>query len=128
LNFGLGEKIEATLMENLEKNTRYFFGISISRLDYVLLAGVPVFGMLYNSTRSRFRKQELIMDLLTLFFSMLIFFGIGIFFLIFVGGQENPLIPNHLLTEPFDIYLTLFIGYGILIPFILIKLMRKKTE
>jgi hypothetical protein len=128
LNFGIGAKLHIGLIENLQKLTDYHFGISTNTLDYLTLASFPIFGMLYNSTRKEFKKVELIKDILTVLLFIIITFGIGLYLLIYLGRNSNPLIPEYLLIEPFDLYSTLLIGIGILIPFLIIKRTEKRSE
>ncbi|WP_203258123.1 hypothetical protein [Hyunsoonleella ulvae] len=125
LNFGLGAKIQIELTENLQKLTDYFFGISTNTLDYLLFASIPFFGMIYNSTRKDFKVKELTMDILTILFFVIIVFVIGLFIMVFSAKHSNPLIPNYLKAEPFDLYSTILIGIGIMMPFLIIKLIKK---
>ncbi len=125
LNFGLGAKLQIGLTENLQKLTDYFFGISTNTLDYLVFASFPFFGMIYNSTRTEFKVKELITDILTVLFFVIIVFGIGLFIMVFSAKHSNPLIPNYLKTEPFDLYSTMLIGIGILMPNLIIKLIKK---
>jgi len=125
LNFGIGAKLQVGLIENLQKLTDYFFGISTNTLDYLALASIPFFGMIYNSTRTEFRIRELIMDILTVFLFVIIIFGIGLFLMIFSAKHSNPLIPEYLKAEPFGLYSTILIGIGILLPYLIIKLIKK---
>ncbi|MEW7292838.1 hypothetical protein [Aquimarina sp. 2304DJ70-9] len=125
LNFGIRAKLYIGLIESLQKITDYFFGISTNTLDYLTFASIPFFGMLYNSTRKEFKKSELIMDILTVLFCVTIISVIGIYLLIYVGRSSNPLIPEYLLTEPFDLYSTILIGIGILTPYLIVKLTKK---
>lgn len=128
LNFGLGAKIQIGLTENLQKITDYYFGISTNTLDYLTLASIPFFGMLLNSTRkTEFKKPELIIDIATVLFCVIIIFGIGLYVLKFIGRPENPLIPQYLLIEPFGLYSTILTGIGIMIPFLIVKLTKNKT-
>jgi Na+/H+-dicarboxylate symporter len=129
LNFGLGAKLLVGLTENLQKLTDYYFGISTNTFDYLTLASIPFFGMLFNATRkTKFKKIELMMDVLTILFCTLIIFGIGIYLLKFIGTPTNPLIPQYIITEPFKLYTTLCVGFGIVIPFLIVKLLRNIHE
>lgn len=125
LNFGLGVKLQIALTENLQKLTDYFFGISTNTLDYLVFASIPFFGMLYNSTRKQFKIKELVTDIFTVLFFVIIIFGIGLFIMVFSAKHSSPLIPNYLKAEPFDLYSTMLIGIGILIPYLIIKLIKK---
>ena len=125
LNFGLGAKLQIGLTEILQKLTDYFFGISTNTLDYLVFASFPFFGMIYNSTRMEFKVKELIIDIFTVLFFVIIVFGIGLFIMVFSAKHSNPLIPDFLKAEPFDLYSTIFIGIGILMPYLIIKLIKK---
>lgn len=125
LNLGLGAKIQFEVIEILQKKTDCFFRISIDTLDYLFLAVIPFFGMIYNSMRNSFKKTELIMDILTIFLCVILISGIGLYILTFIGKPENPLIPQYILTEPFSLYSTLLIGIGILVPFLISTLIKK---
>ncbi|WP_439133092.1 hypothetical protein [Polaribacter sp.] len=125
LNFGLGAKLQIRLTENLQKLTDYYFGISTNTLDYLVFASFPFFGMIYNSTRKEFKIKELITDMLTVLFFVMIVFGIGLFIMIFSAKHSNPLIPDYLKAEPFSLYSTILIGIGILMPYLIIKLIKK---
>ncbi len=80
--------------------------------------------MLHNLTRTEFKLVKLIMDIATILFSVIIMFEIGLFILTFIGKPENPLEPQYILTELFELYTTIFIGLGI--PFLIIKLIKKQ--
>lgn len=125
LNFGLGARLQIELIENLQKLTDYFFGISTNTLDYLIFATIPFFGMIYNSTRNEFKVKELITDIFTVLFFVIIVFGIGLFIMVFSARHSNPLIPDYLKVEPFDLYSTILIGIGILMPYLIIKLTKK---
>ena len=125
LNLGVGAKLHIGLFENLQKLTNYYFGISTNSLDYLILASFPFFGMLYNSTRMKFKKSELIIDIITVLFFVIIIFGIGLYMLTFLGRSSNPLIPEYLLTEPFDLYSIIILSIGIATPFLIMKLIKK---
>lgn len=125
LNLGLGAKLQIGLTENLQKLTDYYFGISTNTLDYLTLASIPFFGMIYNATRVEFKERELVADILTVLFFVVIMFGIGILLMIFSAKHSNPLIPDYLKAEPFDLYSTIFIGIGILMPYLIIKLKKQ---
>ncbi|XLS27656.1 hypothetical protein ACJD0Z_10655 [Flavobacteriaceae bacterium M23B6Z8] len=125
LNFAIGAKLHIGITETLQKLTDHHFGISTNTLDYLTLASFPFFGMLYNSRRAEFKESELTKDIFTVLISIIITFGIGLYLLIYFGNSANPLIPEYLLIEPFDLYSTLFIGIGIVLPFLLIKRTEK---
>ena len=125
LNFGLGAKLQIGLTENLQRLTDYYFGISTNTLDYLVFASFPFFGMIYNSTRREFKIKELITDILTVLFFVIIVFGIGLFIMVFSAKHSNPLIPDYLKAEPFNLYSTILIGIGILMPYLIIKLIKK---
>lgn len=125
LNFGLGAKLQIGLTENLQKLTDYYFGISTNKLDYLVFASFPYFGMIYNSTRKEFNLKELITDIFTVLFFIILVFGIGLFIMIFSAKHSSPLIPDYLKVEPFGLYSTMLIGIGILVPYFIIKLIKK---
>ena len=127
LSFYLAPILVSKMIKLLSKLTSYYFGISTSFLDYLLIASIPVFGLFYNSTRTEFRKSQLIQDILTVLLCVLIVFGIGLFLMTYIGTNSNPLIPQYLLMEPFNLYSTLLLGIGIIIPFIFLKKQEKFT-
>ncbi|WP_299436349.1 hypothetical protein [uncultured Maribacter sp.] len=127
LNFGVGAKLQIGLTESIQKFTDYFFGISTNTLDYIALSTIPLFGMIYNSTRVEFKVKELIMDIITVLLFVTIIFGIGLFIMTFSAKHSSLLIPEYLLAEPFDLYSTILIGIGILTPYLIIKLTKKKN-
>jgi hypothetical protein len=47
--------------------------------------------------------------------------------MVFSAKHSNPLIPDYLKTEPFDLYSTILIGIGIFLPY-LIKIDIKKIK
>ncbi|WP_299115947.1 hypothetical protein [uncultured Winogradskyella sp.] len=122
---GFGIRLMVGISNKLLPITNYFFAFSSTRFDYLILSTIPIFGMLYNSTRTDFKLTELIMDIVTILFSVIIMFGIGLLILTFIGKPENPLMPQYIVTEPFELYTTIFIGLGIGIPFLIIKLIKK---
>lgn len=124
---GFGIRLMIGVANKLLPITDYFFAFSSTRLDYLILSSIPIFGLFFNSTRKEFKKTELIMDTITILFCVIITFGIGLYILTFIGKPENPLMPQYILTEPFDFYSTMFIGIGIVIPFLIIKLMKNKN-
>lgn len=125
LNFGLGIEMQVRLNEILYKLTGYFFGISTNTFDYLALAAIPIFGTLYNSTRKRFKKTKLIIDITTTLFFVIIVFAVGLYCLVFIGKPKNPLLPQFLLVEPFELYSTMLIVVGSLIPFLIVKFIKK---
>ena len=124
LNFGFGARLQLLLTENLVKLTDYFFGISTNTLDYSVIATIPFFGLLYNSTRIEFRLKELFIDILTVLLFVLLFIGTGLFIMIYSAKHSNPLIPKYILAEPFELYSTLFICIGIVMPYLIIKFFK----
>ena len=125
LVLGIGTKLNIGLTEKIQKLTNYYFVISTNPLDYLTLASFPLFGMLYNSTRKEFKKSELVMDIINVLFCVIIVYGIGLYLLTFLGRSSNPLVPEYLLTEPFNFYSTIILGTGIATPFLIIKLIKK---
>lgn len=125
---GFGIKLMVGISNALLPITNYFFAFSSSNLDYLLLSLIPVYGMLFNSTRAQFKLGQLIMDITTILFWVTIMFGIGLNVLTFIGKPENPLMPQYIRTEPFDYYITIFIGSGIAIPFLILKIIKKQTQ
>ena len=128
LNFGLGAKIHIGLTEFIQNATNYFFGFSSNTIDYLIIASIPAIGMLLNLKRKQFNISELIMDILTVTLWALIMFGIGLYIMTFIGKPTGPLIPDHLIIEPFYPYTTLTILIGISIPFVFINQNRKVNE
>lgn len=116
------------MIEMLTEITDYHFGMSTNPLDYLAFALIPTFGLFYNSTRTEFKKAQLIQDILTILFSVIIVFGIGLFLMIYLGRNSNPLIPQHLLIEPFNLYSTILIGIGIAFPFLILRLFKKPNK
>ncbi|WP_299229818.1 hypothetical protein [uncultured Psychroserpens sp.] len=125
---GFGTRLMVGITNKLLPITNYFFAFSSTRFDYLILSAIPIFGMLYNSTRTDFKFIELIMDIATILFSAIIMFGIGLFILTFIGKPENPLMPQYIVTEPFELYTTICIGFGIGFPFLIIKLIKNKKH
>ncbi|WP_179350065.1 hypothetical protein [Winogradskyella pacifica] len=125
---GFGIRLMIGISNKLLPITNYFFAFSSTRFDYLILSTITIFGMLYNSTRTDFKLTELIMDIVTILFSVIIMFGIGLLILTFIGKPENPLMPQYIVTEPFELYTTIFIGLGIGIPFLIIKLIKNKKH
>ena len=127
LNSAFGINIIIGSINLIQKITGYHFGISTNTLDYLIFASIPIFGMLLNSKRNKFKVTELIMDIFTILFWTIIVIGIGLYILTFIGKPSNPLLPAYLVIEPIDIYSSLIMGIGILIPFIFIKRAKKET-
>ncbi|MBP0905881.1 hypothetical protein ACFSKN_14970 [Mariniflexile gromovii] len=128
LTFGIGPTNIFGLEQFIQEKTDYFFGVTIYFLDYGVISLIPFFGIMLNSKRAKFKYSELTIDILTILFSTIIFFLIGLYLLTFIGKQSNPLIPQYLIIEPIFIYSTLIIGIGIYIPFLLTKQTEKLTE
>jgi hypothetical protein len=128
LSFGLAPRLVIGMIEMLTEITDYHFGISTNPLDYLAFALIPTFGLFYNSTRTELKKAELIQDILTILFSVIIVFGIGLFLMTFLGRNSNPLIPQYLLIEPFNLYSTILIGIGIAVPFLILRLIKKPSR
>ena len=125
LNSTIGLNIIVDSINLIDKITGYHFGISTHTLDYLVFASFPIFGLLYNSTRSEFKKSELLMDSMTVLGFIILMVSIGLYLLTFIGRPKNPLFPQSILIEPFDLYSTLLIGIGIATPFLLLKLIKK---
>lgn len=128
LSFGLAPRIVFGTIEFLYELTDYHFGISTNPLDYLAFSLIPAFGLLYNSTRMAFKKAQLIQDILTILFSVIIVFGIGLFLMTFIGRNSNPLIPEYLLIEPFNLYSTILIIIGAAVPFVLLQLLKNSNR
>ncbi len=128
LNSMFGINLIIGTINLIQKITGYHFGISTNTLDYLTFATIPIFGMILNSKRNEFKVSELIVDIISILFWSLIVIGIGLFLLIYFGRSSNPLVPEYLLIEPFDLYSTLLIGIGIGTPFLLIKRNKKMNE
>lgn len=128
LNSILGLNVIIGTINLIHKITGYHFGISTHTLDYLTFASIPIFGLLLNSKRNEFKVSELIMDILSILFWTIIVVGIGLYLLIYFGRSTNPLIPEYLLIEPFDLYSTLLIAIGIGIPFLLRKRTKKLND
>lgn len=124
LSFGLAPKLVAGLIELISKTIGYHFGISTNPLDYLAFSLIPVFGLFYNSTRIEFKTAELIQDIITVLLSVLIVFGIGLFLMIYLGKNSNPLIPETLLVEPFNLYSTILIVIGIALPYVILRVKK----
>lgn len=125
LNSTIGLNIIVDSINLIDKITGYYFGISTHTLDYLVFASFPIFGLLYNSTRSEFKKSELLMDSMTVLGFIILMVSIGLYFLTFIGRPKNPLFPQSILIEPFDLYSTLLISIGIATPFLLVKLIKR---
>ena len=123
-NSVFGVNLIINLIQLLEKITGYHFGISTNTLDYLIFASFPIFGMLLNSKRDEFKISELIMDIFSILLWTIITLGIGLFLLIYFGRSSNPLIPEYLLTEPFNLYSTIIISIGIGVPFIINRMFK----
>lgn len=128
LNSVIGLKIIIHSINLIRETTNYHFGISTNTLDYFIFASFPIFGMLYHSTRVEFNKSKLILDIITVLLSIIVIMGIGLYLLTYLGKSSNPLIPEYLFTEPFELYSTLLIAIGIATPFLIIKLAKKRND
>lgn len=125
LNSVLGLNIIISSINLIHKITGYHFGISTNTLDYLTFASIPIFGMLFNSKRNEFKLSELIKDIFTVLFWTIIVVGIGLYILTIISKPTNPLIPKYVIIEPINLYSTLIMGIGILIPFIFINRTKK---
>ncbi|WP_425223415.1 hypothetical protein [Psychroserpens sp.] len=125
LSFGLAPRLLIGMIEVLDKLTGYYFGVSTNTLDYFAFASIPICGMIYNSTRTEFKTGELLKDIITILLCVVIIFGIGLFLMIYLGSNWNPLIPKNLLIEPFNLYSTMLIVIGIALPFMILRMMKK---
>lgn len=128
LNSVLGLNIITGATELIQKITGYHFGISTNTFDYLTFASIPIFGMLLNSQRNEFKVSELIRDVFTVLLWTIIVVGIGLYILTIIGKPTNPLIPDYLIIEPINIYSTLIMGIGILIPFLFSNRNKKQSE
>lgn len=118
LNSILGANLIVCLIKLTHKITGYHFGISTNTLDYLTFASIPIFGMILNSKRKEFKTLELVADIFKILFWVLLIIGIGLFILTLIGKSDNPLLPEYLISEPIQLYSTLMIAIGILIPFL----------
>ena len=128
LNSILGLNLIIGSINLIQKITGFHFGISTNTLDYLTFASIPVFGMLLNSKRNEFKISELINDIFTILFWTIIVIGIGLYILTIIGKPSNPLMPKYLIIEPINLYSTLIMGIGILIPFLFINRTKKQSE
>ncbi|KGO86682.1 hypothetical protein [Flavobacterium suncheonense] len=124
LNFGLGPTTLFGMAETMQNLTHYYFGVGTFTIDYLMIALFPFFSVLLLTKRENFSFIELITNSFKILICSLIAFSVGLLILTKIGKHENPLIPEYLLTEPFNLYSTFWIGIGIIIPFLL----KNKTE
>ena len=68
------------------------------------------------------------MDVLTILFWTIIMIVFGLYIMTIVGKPSNPLIPEYLIIEPINLYSSLIMVIGILIPFLFVKQTFKQTE
>ena len=120
LNSMLGLNLIVGSINLIQKLTGYHIGISTNTLDYLTFSSIPIFGMLFNSKRNEFKVSELIIDIFIILFSTIIVIGIGLYILTIIGKPSSPLMPDYLIIEPINLYSTLIMGIGILIPFLII--------
>ena len=101
---------------------------SLSILDFILLSSIPIVALYLNKKRTVFNLTELIIDNLTLAVSVIIVSVIAFYFLTEHSTSPNPLIPNNVILEPFNFFWTLVIGFGMILPFIVIKQTKRKKK
>jgi hypothetical protein len=130
LNFILGPTSVFGIAELIQNGTGYFFGVDINTSDYLLIASIPIFGLLLTEKRKRKSLSEILKENLIICFSCILSFSIGLLILISKIGSpgENPLIPEYLRVEPFKIYSSFFIALGIILPFLFIRKEVGETE
>lgn len=106
----------------------YYMSFSLSILDFILLSSIPIIALYLNKKRTEFYLNELIIDNLTLVISVIITSVISFYFLTKHSTSTNPLIPNNVIIEPFSFFWTLVIGFGLVLPFIIIKQTKRKKK
>lgn len=117
LNFGFAQTLLSGLINFLSRTTPYQFILSTNLIDYLLFSIIPVIGLLYNSNRIEYEIKQLIQDVLTVLFFVIIVFAIGLYLMTFIDKDPNPLVPQSLLIEPFSFYSTILIGIGAGLPY-----------
>jgi len=103
----------------LESVCHCYLAISTNTFDHLVFAGIPIFGMLLTTNRERFTPAGLIYDNLIIIGSVLLTIFLAIYLLTIFGRPTNPLVPDYLLSEPFNSYSILTVGIGVAVPFIL---------
>ncbi|GAA3561440.1 hypothetical protein [Snuella lapsa] len=94
----------------------YFLGFRTNHFDFLLLSLIPIAALVFNSKRKEFTLKKIIIDNIIIIVSVLITLEIGYYLMSFIGKPDNPLIPEYLVSEPFDSYSLLAIMTGICIP------------
>lgn len=130
LNFILGPTSVFGLEELIQNKTGYYFGVDTNTFDYLLIALIPVFGLILTQKKKKKKVSEMLKENLIILLSCVLTFSLALLILVTKIGSpgENPLIPQYLRLEPFKIYSTLFITFGIILPFIFSPKAIEQTE
>ena len=96
-------------------------------MDYFLISLIPIFGITLSSISKKNNLLEILKYNLIIFLSCILIFFVGLLLLLSQLGTlvANPLFPEYLRIEPFNYYSSLFISFGIALPFIFT---RNKVE
>ena len=125
LNFGIGPHLLIKIITLLHHFTHYYFLLHLNTVDYLLVAFIPFFAMMYSSKRKPFKRTIFLKDLIFLYGIIGIVFVMGLYFMVFIGKPQNPLIPQYFLSEPYNSYTITLLLLGILIPFMFLKTLKK---
>ena len=130
LNFFVGPTCVFGLSEFIQNKTGYFFGVEINTFDYLIISSIPMCSLILTEKRNWKNLSEILINNLIVCLSCVVSFSTGLLVLISKIGSpsNNPLFPQYLRVEPFKIYSTLFIGIGIILPFLIGKKYITKTE
>ena len=123
LNLILGPIALFGLTEFIQNKTGYFFGVGTETFDYLVIASIPIFGLILAKKRNRKSLKEILKQNIIILFCCFVTFSLGLLILTTKIGSvsENPFIPQCIRREPFQQYSTFFIALGILFPFLILK-------
>ncbi len=130
LTLGIEPTTVFGLVEFLQLQTGYFFGVGTGTVDYCLISSIPIMGVLLSAKRKTVTLMTMVKYNLIILCCCFVTFGLGLCLLITEIGSpgENPLIPKYLRAEPFTGYSSLMIALGIALPLILFERGLHETE
>jgi hypothetical protein len=101
-------------------STSHFFEIymsfSISIIEQVLISSVPILVYYLNKKNGSLELKTISIQIIIIYLSLLIFFIVSVYFITLFPNLKSPLIPENFISEPFELYFTLIVFLGILIP------------
>ena len=94
-----------------------YMSFSISVIEQFLISSVPILVYYLNKKNGSLELKTISIQIIIIYLFLLILFMVSVYFIVVFSNVKTPLIPENYIREPFELYFTLIVFLGILIPF-----------